>query len=140
MCNPFGGGGGGSSQTVNNVTKLPDYIERGGENLFNQAKRVAGQPYQPYTAPRIADLSVNQKQAIYDASSDAGSFNPAFDKAGELATYASTPFDFSKLDSYMNPYVERALGTAERKVQEQYDRDSNDLAARAVAKHRSRGR
>lgn len=136
MCDIFGGGGsgGGGSSTTTNVTKLPAYIEQGGQDLFNQAKSTAGQPYQPYTLPRIADFSPNQKQAIYNASENAGSYEGGLAKAGSMVESSGAPMDFDKMQSmYMNPYAEQVLGTAQRKVEEGYAKDRNDLNARAVA-------
>lgn len=134
MCDIFGGGGdSGGTQTVNNVTKLPAYIEQGGENLFNQAKGVAGQPYQPYTLPRIADFSANQKQAIYNASENAGSYEGALGDASNLVKSSAAPTTDMDLSAYMNPYAENVLGTAQRKLEEGYQKDLNDLDAKAVA-------
>lgn len=136
MCDFLGGGGGGSNSTTStttNVTKLPDYIEAGGKDLFNQAKGQAATGYQPYSLPRIADFSANQKQAIYNANEGVGDYEGSFDQARGMVGDASTPFDPAKLDMYMNPYVEKALGTAQRKVEEGYAKDRMGMDAKAVS-------
>ena len=129
----MGKGSSGPSQTVVQAQQIPKYITQGGQRLFSQAENLAQQPYQTYSQPRIADLSTNQKQAIYQAGAGAGAFQPHLDRASELVEFGSTPLSGGALDKYINPYTERVIDIAAGKVGEQFDRDRINLQSQATA-------
>ena len=101
------------SGTVSDMgTTLPAWLQEYTRGLAGQATAVAGQEYQPYTAPtnattygtdagRIAGFSDWQKQAQVGVQSNQGSYKPALDIASQTVPQA--------VGQYMSPYTDSVV-------------------------------
>ena len=71
-----------ATQTVEQVTRLPEFQEQFLANLLKQAETVSetGMPFAP---SKLADLSPAQQQAIAAATSGVGSFAPFLQQGQE---------------------------------------------------------
>jgi hypothetical protein len=116
-----------------------------------KANAIAGQPYQPYNAQRIAAPTSAMETGWQTALSGAGAYKPAFDTAsgvlnstvGQSALTTASPFlnqsaktwDTAAANQYMSPYVDavnnRVAELGARNLQEQLMPAINDDFVRA---------
>ena len=75
-----------ATQTVEQVTRLPEFQEQFLANILKQAETVSetGMPFAP---SKLADLSPQQQQAIAAATSGVGSFAPFLQQGQEAKIY-----------------------------------------------------
>lgn len=106
----MGLGGGGSSAPAATTTtvqqnSVPPFLEDAYLQGINRADAASQSPYTPYSGQRIAGFTPDQIQAQNMVQQGIGQFAPVYN-AGVAATQsATTPFNASSLDAYMNPYT-----------------------------------
>lgn len=106
------------------TTKLPDWVDKGGQGLFDLAKLLGTRPYTAYPFPRIAGFTPDQ--------TDAMSMLRGYDPMGSQPDPYQLPEDFSfdwnystprmidnvpggegegggSIEDYMNPYVQNVV-------------------------------
>lgn len=77
--------------------------------IASKASDIAGEPYQPYTGQRIADVTPDQTSAYNLTRSAIGSYQPMLDTANSYLTRGGGGFDQGEFDKYMNPYVDSVV-------------------------------
>jgi len=145
-----------SEKTTNysqNQTTSPEaWVTGAGKQNYDFAKSFAQQPFQPYTAPRVADLSPDELSAFASLRSAAGSPNPYSGTAAALTkNYANAPgqqYDFIRaiddlpgagggksgsISDYMNPYLEGVLGPQLREIALKGSLDRQGINANATS-------
>ena len=85
-------------------TTLPEWVSQGGQDIFNWAKTLAKQPFQPYEGPRVAGLTSLQQSGLDQAATNMGTYTPYVNEAAEMTRTASQPWDATAAEKYMNPY------------------------------------
>jgi hypothetical protein len=106
-------------------TTLPSYLSDAAQANVANAQAVASQPFQAYTAPRVADRNADQNSASGLLRAVAGGGDPySSTAAGLYGTFANTPgatitapsilgggtdVNTSTIGDYMNPYVDATL-------------------------------
>lgn len=76
----FGGGSSGT-QTVTTQNKIPDWVDKGGEAIFNAGAGLASRPYPTYTDPRIAGFNPDQQNAFDLVRTSSGDWMPSWQTA-----------------------------------------------------------
>ena len=71
-----------ASNTVIADTQIPDWVSQAGQDVYATARGLADTEYQPYTGPRIANLSGTEQQAGNALQGAVGGWNPALGSAG----------------------------------------------------------
>ena len=111
--------GSGSSDTTRvqpiqtrTTTELPEYVKKGGEEIFGQAKPLSTRDYPVYGQPRIAEFDPSTQQSFDTATSGVGAWKPYFDQAVGMANQGVGPVGQADIDKYMNPYTKDALNPA----------------------------
>lgn len=112
--------GGGGSQTVTTQNGPPQQYLDAYSQVMARANDVAGQPYQPYGGPLLADLQPNQLAGINQVAAANGSYQPYYDQARQLLTQANAP-----LAQQVQPYTNAA--------QSHYDTAANANLGQALA-------
>ena len=109
MC--FGGDSGTKVQnvTTKQVTELPEYVKKGGEELFGQAKPLAAREYPAYTEPRLAGLTPDTQSSFQMVRDAAGTWKPLFEKAQATTEGAIAPVSSADIANYMNPYTQNVI-------------------------------
>lgn len=74
-------GGGSKNQTVTNQVKLPDWVNQGGEAVFNTGAQLAGRPYPTSPAPKVAGFTPDQQSAFDLIRNSAGEWMPSMNAA-----------------------------------------------------------
>ena len=102
----FGGGGGSQPATTTvQQNSVPPFLEDAYLQGINRADAASQAPYTPYAGQRIASFTPAQTEAQNMVQQGIGQFNPTYN-AGVAATQAATtPFNASSLNAYMNPYT-----------------------------------
>jgi hypothetical protein len=110
--------------TKETTTALPDYLARAAQANVANAQNLTGQPFQPYTAPRVAERTADQESASGLLRAVAGSGNPySSTAAGLYGTAANAPgatitapsllggtnVNSATIADYMNPYLDATL-------------------------------
>ncbi len=101
------GGGGSPAPTTTTVQQnsVPPFLEDAHLQGINRADAASQTPYTPYSGQRLAGFTPDQTQAQNMTQQGIGQFTPTYN-AGVAATQsATTPFNSSSLDAYMNPYT-----------------------------------
>lgn len=87
-------------------TTSPDWWQAASKGLITKASEIAGQDYQPYTGPRIAQLDPLQKNAIENANAYAPAVNETFNNATTATQQAGNLFNQGDFNQFMSPYTE----------------------------------
>lgn len=87
-------------------TSAPDWWQAAAQGMIGKASSIAGQPYQAYAGPRIADFSPLQKQALESATTYQPSVADKFSSANQNISSGGNLFNPSELESFKNPYTE----------------------------------
>lgn len=118
---------GTSNSTSTSTTGLPDWVKSAGQDNYNFARQLLGQGYQPYTGPRVAPLSANEKLAGSIVRSNAVGGNP-YERETEALTrmYGNAPAVWSSvidengplgsIQNYMNPHLRAVLDPMLREI------------------------
>jgi hypothetical protein len=90
-------------------TSFPSWYQKWLNQTLGKAGSVAAEPYQAYGQPRLAPTSADTT-AAYDATrSNVGAYQPTLQQGIGLTAGAAGPFDESKFNTYMNPYVSNVV-------------------------------
>jgi hypothetical protein len=112
----------------NSTESIPGWLSDYTQGIIGRANAVAGEGYQPYQGPRVADFTPNQQQSFNLTQANIGSYKPGMDlaksfeeQAGNTSTLgaaspyinrASQTFPEAKA-AYMDPYVDDVVNRAE---------------------------
>jgi len=110
MC--FGGSDSGTkvqNVTTKQVTELPEYVKKGGEELFGEAKPLAAREYPTYTEPRLAGFTPDTQSSFQMVRDAAGNWKPMFEEAAGMTRTAAAPVSGSDISAFMNPYTQNVI-------------------------------
>lgn len=131
------GGGGSGTQTVNNVSTPPSYVQDQAQKNISTANYIASQPYPQYQGQLIAPLNQEQQNAAQYANTAATSYIPTLTNAGNqiggaiksnpidgsavsaLNPLTAQPLNSQSIGQYMSPYVQQALQPQLQAAQQQ---------------------
>ena len=102
-------------------TQIPEWVSKGGQELFGQAKFLAEQPFQTYGGDRVADFTPTEQTALARtgtmATDATGRYNPALD----MIQTSGGPFTSDIAQTYMNPYTTNVTDIAARELNRNFD-------------------
>lgn len=125
-----------ATQTVEQVTRLPEFQEQFLADILEQAK-AASESGMPYAPSQVADLSEGQTKAIQAALSGVGAYAPYL-QSGQAAVgqgitgaqqAAYTPTSYQQ---FMDPYMEDVIQQQYKDIAEQGQIQEQQLGAQAV--------
>ncbi len=101
------GGGSNSAPTTTTVQQnsVPPFLESAYLQGINRADSASQAPYTPYSGQRLAGFTPDQTQAQTMAEQGVGQFTPTYNAGVAATKSATTPFNSSSLNAYMNPYT-----------------------------------
>ena len=124
--------GGTPEMKPTSADQLPEYLQKAGANLVGAAQDVAQEDYVPYTDPRLAGLTAEQKAAMQQglgmAGVSTGQMLPAM-AAMQQATGGPTQ---AQISGYMNPYMTGVADIAAQKMRDQSAIEQQKIAASAA--------
>ena len=121
-----------TSTSVVSGTNLPEWVSKGGQEIWNQAQTIAQQPYQPYTGERVAPMGALQTQGIEAAGALPGIAAPYLSQAETMTQQGALPWDAAAAERYMNPYQATVMDDVTRRLTEQFATQGQGQAAKAV--------
>lgn len=74
-----------ADQVVQQTTNPPDWVAKGGQDLFNIARSIAQRDFPTYQGPRIAPFTQNQQTAANLLGANIGSWQPNLGLASQTA-------------------------------------------------------
>lgn len=98
-------------------TQNPEWVNAAGQANYETAKKIASRPYVPYTAPRIAGFTGDQKGAmgmLRDYAPRAGSNAQPF-KAPRLIDSIG---ENGNISDYMNPEIDNVLNRTQQRIRQ----------------------
>lgn len=124
----------------NSTESIPKWLSDYTQGIISRANAVAGEGYQTYGGPRIADFTQNQREGFDLTRHNVGSYKPGMDLArsfeeqagatdlvGAASPYvdqASQTFPWARAQ-YMDPYVDDVINRAELDARRFYDESIN---------------
>lgn len=114
-----------ATQTVEQVTRLAPFQEEFLKDIFAQAQALRGTP-QPFSPQQLAGLSTAQQQAISQATSGIGGYQPFLDRAAEYAAPGG-------VSQFMNPFENQVVQQTMQDIATQGAKAQNQLAGSGVA-------
>lgn len=115
---------------------IPKWLSDYTQGVISRANSIAGEGYQTYGGPRIADFTPTQQQGFDLTRQHVGSYRPGMDlarsfeeqAAGTSTLNAASPYisraaqTFPEArEAYMDPYVDDVIGRAELDARRFYD-------------------
>ncbi len=132
-------GTGSQSTTTTNRPTLPGDVAATRRDLLERARTFAAEPYQPYTAPRVAGFTPDQEAAFGAARNIAGQsgalagLTPELVQQGVAATRGlARTLPEVDIAPYMSPYTEAVLDPAIRDIEERAARERLALGQQAA--------
>ena len=120
-----------TTTTVQGST-LPEWVSQGGQRIWDQARHIAQQPYQPYGGERVAPLSGMQQQGIAAAAALPSVQQPYLDRAAQLTEAGSLPWDADVASRYASPYKKQVEDDVSRRMIDLFAGQRNAQQAKAV--------
>ena len=114
-----------ATQTVEQVTRLAPFQEEFLKDIFAQAQALRGTP-QPFSPQQLAGLSSAQQQAISQATSGIGGYQPFLDRATQFAGPGGA-------QQFMNPFENQVVQQTMQDIATQGAKAQNQLAGQGVA-------
>lgn len=110
-------------QETTTKTILPEWYTQYAQNLLGRGYAATSEPYQPYSAPRIAGFQPEQEQAFGMFKSSMGNYQPYVNAATSAIGAGTGSFADTDVSSrYMNPFIQNVIsgigGTAARNLYE----------------------
>ena len=88
------------------TTDVPKWLQDYTVDLFSQQRAVSGTPFQPYTLPRIADVTAPTTAAQNLITSSTGAYQPTLQNAISGTQGLSGATSVGNINAYMNPYTQ----------------------------------
>jgi hypothetical protein len=124
MCDPFGGGV--EQGRTSSTTKIPQWVEESGRELFEGGQTYAGRDYPAYpVADRIAPFTEDQMAGFEATRGNVGTWQPAYGSAYAGAGASAAPVGAEDISRYMNPFTGEVIDTTIDAINRQYNRDTN---------------
>jgi hypothetical protein len=114
---------GSTDKSTTTSVQLPAWIDKAGQNNYALAQGVAGRPYTPYTAPRIAPMSGDQTSA----QEMLRGWKPKELQPGATGFSAPRMIDNitgsspGGVSDYMSPYIDNVLDRTQSRIREATD-------------------
>jgi len=112
-------------------TDIPEWVSRGGQELFEQSKILAQEDYPTFGGPRIAGTSGDEESAYGLVRENLGAFQPYMERATNLTEAGSAQWDQATAEKYMNPYQNLVTDIAADELRRNASIRKKDLGAAA---------
>ena len=113
-----------ATQTVETTQRLAPFQEKFLADIFAQAQALKSTP-QPFAPQQLAGLSAGQQQAISQAMSGIGGYQPYLQKAGQFA-------DPSGVQQFFNPYEQQVVQQTMQDIATEGQKAQQQLGGQAV--------
>jgi hypothetical protein len=118
------------SSTVSD-TDIPEWVSKGGQELFEQSKILAQEEYPIFSGPRVATTTADENMAYDMTRGNIGTYQPALSNAFDLAGQAGQGWSQDVAEDYMNPYQNLVTDIAADELRRSTDIRNRDLGAKA---------
>ncbi|MEQ8226737.1 MAG: hypothetical protein RIA64_01525 [Rhodospirillales bacterium] len=118
------------STTVSD-TDIPEWVSKGGQELFEQAKILAQEDFPLYGGPRVAGTTGDESRAFDLTRQNLGAYQPAMSDAMGLTSQAGQGWSQDVAETYMNPYQNLVTDIAADELRRYGDIRNRDIGAAA---------
>lgn len=126
-----------TQQTVTQQSTFPEELQPFIKDIFGKAQAIQEQReeegYTPFTGPRLADFTTDQKDAFEGIRGLVGASDPYFDRSKELVESSAVGPTSESIGALMNPYIQNVIDVEKREASRQADLSGQNLAGKAAA-------
>ena len=116
------------------TAEIPKYIQQQQQEVFQAARGVAGQPFVPYTGPRVAGFTPDQLRA-FEATRGLFETGMEYDPLTGISELAQAPTPSllgADIGAYQSPFQEQVIETTLGDIQRRADIARQQAQAQAI--------
>ena len=116
------------------TAEIPEYIQQQQQEVFQAARGVAGQPFVPYTGPRVAGFTPDQLRA-FEATRGLFETGMEYDPLTGISELAQAPTPSllgADIGAYQSPFQEQVIETTLGDIQRRADIARQQAQAQAI--------
>lgn len=98
-----------------NITGLPAWYQQYLSGLIGRTSQVVGEPYQPYTQPRVAGFNTDQTNAYGMTRAGIGQYQPMLEQGSDMVAGAGGGFNETEFNKYLNPMTSNVMDEIARR-------------------------
>lgn len=112
-------------------TDIPEWVSKGGQELFEQSKILAQEDFPVFGGPRVAGTTGDESLAYDLTRQNLGAYQPALTDAMGLAQQGGRQWNADVAQDYMNPYQNMVTDIAADELRRHGDIRNKDLGLAA---------
>jgi len=130
--------GHGSSSATTSSTQSPSQgVQEMYKYLMEQGKALQQKPYESYTGEMVPELNAIQQSGINQAQQYSTAAQPYYQRAGQMTQDVYSGYNpqnyASGVQSYMNPYMQNAMGATAAQMNNLNQQEQNKLLGNAIS-------
>ena len=125
-----------TNQTVKQQSALPEELQPFIKDIFGKGQAIQEkreeEGYTPFTGPRLADFTPDQRASFEGIRGLVGASDPYFGRSEELVESSAVAPTSESIGTLMNPYIQNVIDVEKREASRQADISEQDLAGKAA--------
>ena len=125
-----------TNQTVTQQSTFPEELQPFIKDIFGKGQAIQEKReedgYTPFTGPRLADFTPDQRASFEGIRGLVGASDPYFGRSEELVESSAVAPTSESIGTLMNPYIQNVIDVEKREASRQSDIAGQDLAGKAA--------
>ena len=125
-----------TNQTVKQQSTFPEELQPFIKDIFGKGQAIQEkreeEGYTPFTGPRLADFTPDQRASFEGIRGLVGASDPYFGRSEELVESSAVAPTSESIGTLMNPYIQNVIDVEKREASRQSDIAGQNLAGKAA--------
>jgi len=125
-----------TNQTVKQQSTFPEELQPFIKDIFGKGQAIQEKReedgYTPFTGPRLADFTPDQRASFEGIRGLVGASDPYFGRSEELVESSAVAPTSESIGTLMNPYIQNVIDVEKREASRQSDIAGQNLAGKAA--------
>ena len=125
-----------TTQTVKQQSTFPEELQPFIKDIFGKGQAIQEKReedgYTPFTGPRLADFTPDQRASFEGIRGLVGASEPYFGRSEELVESSAVAPTSESIGTLMNPYIQNVIDVEKREASRQSDISGQNLAGKAA--------
>ena len=125
-----------TTQTVKQQSTFPEELQPFIKDIFGKGQAIQEKReedgYTPFTGPRLADFTPDQRASFEGIRGLVGASDPYFGRSEELVESSAVAPTSESIGTLMNPYIQNVIDVEKREASRQSDIAGQNLAGKAA--------
>ena len=125
-----------TNQTVTQQSTFPEELQPFIKDIFGKGQAIQEKReedgYTPFTGPRLADFTPDQRASFEGIRGLVGASDPYFGRSEELVESSAVAPTSESVGALMNPYIQNVIDVEKREASRQSDIAGQNLAGKAA--------